>query len=78
MFENRYVASPYSYHDSGRVRSWSVWDRKNNCWAAADGDGVRMIGTKKDVLALAQKLTDAGTVDHGSDPSDDINQYLPI
>lgn len=75
--ENRYVASPYSYHDSGRVRSFSVWDIKMNCWVAASSGGVRMIGTKKDAEKLALKLTEDGVVDHGDRPSDDVNQYLP-
>lgn len=78
MIENRYIAAPYSYHDSAKVRSWSVWDRKNECWLPGDYAGVRMIGTKKEATALAQKLTETGNVDHGSAPSDDVNQYLPI
>lgn len=63
---SRYVASRYT------KSTYAVWDTVKNRWANGPA-----YGTKKEAETAAEAMTESGQVDHGSEPSDDINQYLP-
>lgn len=73
---DRYVASPYRYYgNSNVVQSWSIWDRVATGWL--QGPTGDVWGRKEKAEEIAANLNAEGEVDHGTQPSDDVEQYVP-